>query len=335
MKERLTSIEAIKSKIAEFNSLEPVTRAEQDWLYAIGNGSYCLNITLLSDGVKENISRADTIKDAIEICNKECRQALMLTLSLSHNLGEYYGGKDLSQEDHDKEAEILQARFNANLSPKQLAFKDACTMGSLADVKVAYEIIKDSPQGVNFLYDDIVPCTDQTTGGTRNFYAAGISPSHVAIARNDENSLAILKFLVDECKGDPKIINLHGWNLLHVAGDFNQVKVIEYLLSKQVSPNQMDVPGWATPLHDSLHCDSKEAVKILLENGADPKIKVHYQGERLNALELAEKKGLTEIVEIVKPYMQKPEVNLDAAAAASAFAKQGKVAVGTTHYSIS
>eukprot|EP01117_Protostelium_nocturnum_P010683 TRINITY_DN3846_c0_g1_i1.p1 TRINITY_DN3846_c0_g1~~TRINITY_DN3846_c0_g1_i1.p1 ORF type:complete len:119 (-),score=51.98 TRINITY_DN3846_c0_g1_i1:232-588(-) len=59
---------------------------------------------------------------------------------------------------------------------------------------------------------------------------------------------------------------------LHWAADFNQVSVIEYLLSKGADVNAKDKYG-ITPLLAAVYEDKANAVKVLLANKADASVK--------------------------------------------------------------
>eukprot|EP01114_Cavostelium_apophysatum_P010140 TRINITY_DN235_c0_g1_i1.p1 TRINITY_DN235_c0_g1~~TRINITY_DN235_c0_g1_i1.p1 ORF type:complete len:124 (+),score=43.35 TRINITY_DN235_c0_g1_i1:88-459(+) len=59
---------------------------------------------------------------------------------------------------------------------------------------------------------------------------------------------------------------------LHWAADFNQVKVMEYLLSKGAKINAKDNYG-ITPLLAAVYENHFDAVKFLLEKGADASVK--------------------------------------------------------------
>uniref|UniRef100_A0A8C6TNC9 Myotrophin n=1 Tax=Neogobius melanostomus TaxID=47308 RepID=A0A8C6TNC9_9GOBI len=77
---------------------------------------------------------------------------------------------------------------------------------------------------------------------------------------------------------------LEGRMPLHVAADFGQVEVVEYLISKGANVNAPDKHG-ITPLLSACYENHASCVKILLEKGADKECK---GPDGLSAFEAAE-----------------------------------------------
>lgn len=84
----------------------------------------------------------------------------------------------------------------------------------------------------------------------------------------------------------PQLLNFKsqsGKSLLHIASIYSCSEITERILCAGILDiNQKDNEGY-TPLHDSVLLGDHKITKMLIENGADPKIKTE---EGLNALEL-------------------------------------------------
>lgn len=64
----------------------------------------------------------------------------------------------------------------------------------------------------------------------------------------------------------------NGRNGLHFAADYNQIEIIEYLLSKGANINLPDKHG-ITPLLASVYESNTECVRLLIKKGADKNLK--------------------------------------------------------------
>ena len=86
-------------------------------------------------------------------------------------------------------------------------------------------------------------------------------------------------------------INNYGETLLHFAARSKNSQVVERLLSLGLDVNQQDYSGW-TPLMDAVFYNNKEDVRILLEHGADTKIKNNDQKKAIDYAETDEIRNL-------------------------------------------
>ncbi|KAH0789970.1 ankyrin repeat protein [Histomonas meleagridis] len=81
--------------------------------------------------------------------------------------------------------------------------------------------------------------------------------------------LLIVKYLVGKCGMDVNLGNKNGHNPLHIACQHNQLPIINYLLKdKNININFADKAG-NTPLHWASKYGRPEAVKMLLQHGAN------------------------------------------------------------------
>lgn len=83
-----------------------------------------------------------------------------------------------------------------------------------------------------------------------------------------------------------------GRQLIHCAADYGQVEVLLYLISKGANVNAVDDHG-LSPLLNAVFEGHTDAVKLLIENGADKTIKAPG-GESL--LEAAEKEDIKKLL---------------------------------------
>ena len=85
---------------------------------------------------------------------------------------------------------------------------------------------------------------------------------------------------------------------LHTACYYENVEAVKLLLAydKSIVNYQSDVDGW-TPIDDAVLKGNIEIVKILLENGADPRIP-NFKNE--TSIDMATKFGKGEIVKLLR-----------------------------------
>jgi len=84
---------------------------------------------------------------------------------------------------------------------------------------------------------------------------------------------------------------LNGRGLLHVAADYGQTEVLEYLLSKGANVNALDKHG-ITPLLAAVFENHLESAKLLLSKGADKTMKSPGGDSYYDCAETAEMKEL-------------------------------------------
>jgi ankyrin repeat protein len=95
-------------------------------------------------------------------------------------------------------------------------------------------------------------------------------------------------------------VNKPGWTPLHYAATNGQLPVIRFLLDEHAYIDA-ESPNRTTPLMMAAMYGTPEAVKVLLEAGADPLLK-NMQG--LNALDFAERVSRTESAEIIRAFVR-------------------------------
>jgi ankyrin repeat protein len=82
-----------------------------------------------------------------------------------------------------------------------------------------------------------------------------------------------------------------------VAGDTNpNLLLLRQLLDKKPKVNDVDVEG-RTALYHAVEHHNTEIVKLLVENGADPKLSAN---NHISPVLLAEKKGYSDLIRIIE-----------------------------------
>jgi ankyrin repeat protein len=126
-----------------------------------------------------------------------------------------------------------------------------------------------------------------------------------ARTRSDESPLmmAALKGNAELClqliaKGAD--VNKPGWTALHYAATNGHVAVLTLLLDKHAYIDAAS-PNGTTPLMMAAHYGTPEAVKLLLEAGADPMLK---NAQSLRALEFAQRANRLDSVEVITSSMR-------------------------------
>lgn len=123
----------------------------------------------------------------------------------------------------------------------------------------------------------------------------GANALHTTVAsKNNE----LIKVIMD--KGvSPCAVNLLGMTALHWAARNNDVEALLVLLEGNgkdcVNQQAAEIEG-RTPLHLAVGMENFEAVKVLIQNGADPYIQ---DDNRLNSLQLAEQRGFQDLVDMM------------------------------------
>ncbi len=97
-----------------------------------------------------------------------------------------------------------------------------------------------------------------------------------------KNTLDVIDYLLFE---KAKVTNKSGWTVLHVASFYNQSKVVQHLLTRNVlACNVQTKDKLQTPLHFACETDSLEAVKCLIRHSVDVESK---DGEKRTPLHWA------------------------------------------------
>ena len=66
---------------------------------------------------------------------------------------------------------------------------------------------------------------------------------------------------------------LDGWTALHCAASFNRTDAIKLLVDKGADVNRKTHYNKVTPLHEAAENNNTEAVRLLLDNGVDINLK--------------------------------------------------------------
>ena len=119
----------------------------------------------------------------------------------------------------------------------------------------------------------------------------GLTPLMIA-ALNDK--LQAVKYLLEQ-GADPSLQNNKGWSALHSASLDGNPEVIELILNHVPNIDSITKEG-DTPLLIAARNDKLQAVKYLLQQGADPSLQDH---DGWNVLHSASKFGNPEIIELM------------------------------------
>ncbi len=95
-------------------------------------------------------------------------------------------------------------------------------------------------------------------------------------------------------------VNKPGWTALHYAATSGHVAVMRLLLEKHAYIDA-EAPNGTTPLMMAAHYGTPEAVKLLLEEGADPEIKNKLE---LSAIDFAQRGNRKESAEIIAAFIR-------------------------------
>lgn len=107
----------------------------------------------------------------------------------------------------------------------------------------------------------------------------------------------IIKILIDK-GADINLRNYSGSTALMIAADRQEPPVVRLLLDKGADVNAKDNNG-LTALHKAVIINNFSIAQMLVDKGADINIKANYKGDELTSLQLAEKEGRTQIIEIL------------------------------------
>lgn len=124
----------------------------------------------------------------------------------------------------------------------------------------------------------------------------------------DSGSLSLVEWMLSK-NINLRFVDNEGYSVLHSCIDRelpDKYKIMQLLINNGADINigaelgQMALEGW-TPLHMAAHRNDIEAIKILLQNGADTTIETiidHY----CNAEQTALRAGSNEAAELIKSY---------------------------------
>ncbi|CAH1205489.1 hypothetical protein PAECIP111893_02358 [Paenibacillus plantiphilus] len=129
----------------------------------------------------------------------------------------------------------------------------------------------------------------------------GFGALHKAMQKN---STDMAKLLLDH-GADINIVNAGSYTPLLTFTEYNSVDMVRFLLENGADPN---IGGGDNddyyPLIAATRFNYSDIVKLLLDHGAFPNLEYLDNGETVNAMQIAENYGFTEIVELIKKSLE-------------------------------
>jgi uncharacterized protein len=128
------------------------------------------------------------------------------------------------------------------------------------------------------------------------------------LSANDESPLMMAVFkgqveLAQQMIAKGADVNKTGWTPLHYAATAGQVQLINMLLENHAYIDA-ESPNKTTPLMMAAHYGTPSAVKLLLEEGADPLLKNDLG---LTAIDFAQRANKTDSAEIIAAFLRAKE----------------------------
>jgi len=180
----------------------------------------------------------------------------------------------IKQDDPDQITSLLQRGFDAN-TVDQAGVPGLILAVKLESLKAAEALIR----------------WPQTKAEVRN--AADESPLMLAALAGNER---LCRMLIEKDAD----VNKPGWTPLHYAATKGHLAVMSMLLDENAYIDAAS-PNGSTPLMMAAHYGTPQAVKLLLEAGADPMLKNDLG---LNALDFAHKANREDSAQIISAFVR-------------------------------
>jgi len=184
---------------------------------------------------------------------------------------------------------LMLAVYNAKLQAVKYLLEHGADP-SLQDI-TGWNVLHYASQGGN---PEIIELMLSHVPSIDSIIKEGVTPLMVA-ASNDK--LQAVKYLLEH-GADLSLQNNNGWNMLHFASQCGNPEIIELMLSHVPSIDSIIKKG-ITPLMVAAANDKLQAVKYLLEHGADPSLQ---DNNGWNMLDVASKLGDVAIMEKILSY---------------------------------
>lgn len=126
------------------------------------------------------------------------------------------------------------------------------------------------------------------------------SPLHLAVLNDN---FELIKLLLESNKLDPNLKNQSSFTPLHIAAYRNKPESIRILCNFDIDVNCVDETG-QSPLGMSIESGDVESVKAFLSSGKQFDIN-QKNGEQMNLIEIAQRNGNSEIIQMLNEYVQK------------------------------
>lgn len=241
----------------------------------------------------KNIELHECGNDRAEnICEKKPSNALwpMIEKVMGEDRAQQY--KKTTELIELRSKPLVQAISNGNLEEIRHQIEQGADLGTIVNERTPlhWAIVQNSFGAVEILVTNGAPVDAPDFNG--------LTPLHVAAGLGQT---AVVELLLTK-GADLNLSNVYGETALHLAARNGDTDMAELLISNGALVNAGDGET-GTPLHYAIRANQPVIVKQLLASGGHIDAMIKFQGTgNLTALELAEKMGLDDMLDLLEEY---------------------------------